>query len=192
MIVEMEALEHSGTWQLVPLPLGKKTVGCRWVYVIKVGPNGEVDHLKARLVAKGYTQIYGVDYGDTFSPMTKITTIQLFCAMAAISHWPLHQLDIKKAFLHGELDEEIYMEHPLEFVAQGESGLVCKLRWSLYRLKQSPRTWFEKFSYVQSFALKQNEACHSIFYCHTSPGKCVYLVYVDDIVITGNDNAKIS
>nr|KYP55651.1 Retrovirus-related Pol polyprotein from transposon TNT 1-94 [Cajanus cajan] len=114
--------------------------------------------------------------------------------MAAIRHWPLHQLDIKNAFLHGELEEEIYMEQPPGFVAQGESGLVCRLRRSLYGLKQSPRAWFGKFSHVvQNFGLKRSEADHSVFYCHTSPGRCVYLiVYVDDIVITGNDATTIS
>jgi len=96
MIVEMQALENNGTWELVSLPPGKKTVGCWWVYVVKVRPNGEVDWLKARLVAKGYTQIYGLHYCDTFSPLARITIVQLFLAMAAIRHWPLYQLDIKK------------------------------------------------------------------------------------------------
>ncbi|XP_020225515.1 uncharacterized protein LOC109807409 [Cajanus cajan] len=123
MIVAMQALEHSGTWELVPLPPGKQPVGCRWVYAIKVGPDSTVDQLKARLVAKGYTQIYGLDYGDTFSPIAKIPIVCLFLTMATIRHWPLHQLDIKNAFLRGELDEEIYMEQPLGFVAQGESSL---------------------------------------------------------------------
>ena len=117
----------------------------------------------------------------------------MFLAMAVMRHWPLHQLDIKNAFLHGDLEEEIYMEQPPGFVAQGEYGLVCKLRRSLYGLKQSPRAWFGKFSHiVQLFGLKRSEADHSVFYCQSSPGKYVYLiVYVDDIVITGNDATKI-
>ncbi|RDX62578.1 Copia protein, partial [Mucuna pruriens] len=140
MIVEMQALEQSGTWELVSLPLGKKVVGCRWVFVIKVAPNNTVDCLKARLVAKGYTQVYGLDYGDTFSPVAKITTIRLLLAMAAIRHWPLHQLDIKNAFLHGDLDEEIYME-----------------------------AWFGKFSQVvQNFGMTRSEVDHSVCYCHSS------------------------
>ncbi|RVX07368.1 Retrovirus-related Pol polyprotein from transposon TNT 1-94 [Vitis vinifera] len=126
MVDEMTALHSNGTWDLVSLPLGKSTVGCCWVYTVKVGPDGQVDRLKARLVAKGYTEIYGCDYGDTFSPVAKIASVRLFLSMAAMCHWPLYQLDIKNAFLHGELLEEVYMEQPLGFVAQGEFGLVCK------------------------------------------------------------------
>ncbi|WVZ18219.1 hypothetical protein V8G54_005541 [Vigna mungo] len=194
MIVEMQTFDHSNTWELVPLPPGKKAVGCRWVYVVKVGPDGEIDWLKARLVAKGYTQVYALDYCDTFSPVAKMTTIRLFFAMAAFRHWPLHQLDINNAFLHGDLEEEVYMEQPPGFVAQGESGMVCKLHRSLYGLQQSPRAWFGKFSsIVQKFGLKCSEADHSVFYRHSSLGKCVYLiVYVDYIVITGNDVVGVS
>jgi len=117
MIAEIQALEHNHTWELMPLLPGKKAVGCRWVYAVKVGSDGQVDRLKARLVAKGYTQIYGLDYCDTFSLVAKMTAIRLFFAMAAIHHWPLHQLDIKNAFLHGNLEEEVYMEQPPGFVA---------------------------------------------------------------------------
>ena len=193
MVDEMTALHSNGTWDLVSLPLGKSTVGCRWVYTVKVGPDGQVDHLKARLVAKGYTQIYGCDYGDTFSPIAKIASVRLFLSMAAMCHWPLYQLDIKNAFLHGELLEEVYMEQPPGFVAQGESGLVCKLRRSLYGLKQFPRAWFGRFSsVVQEFGMLRSEADHSVFYHHNSSSQCIYLVvYVDDIVITGNDQEGI-
>ena len=107
-----------------------------------------VDRLKARLVAKGYTQIYGSDYDDTFSPVAKIAFFRLLLSMVAMCSWPLYQLDIKNAFLHGDLSEEFYMEQPPSFVAQWESGLVCRLRRSLYGLKQSPRAWFGRFSSI--------------------------------------------
>ena len=109
--------------------------------------------------------------------------------MVVMRSWPLFQLDIKNVFLHGDPAEEVYMEQPPSFVGQGESGLVCKLRRSLYGLKQSPRAWFSRFSsVVQVFGMIRSIADHSIFYHHTSAGYCIYLiVYVDDIVITGND-----
>ncbi|RVX18130.1 Retrovirus-related Pol polyprotein from transposon RE2 [Vitis vinifera] len=158
MVDEMAALHSNGTWDLVVLPSGKSTVGCRWVYAVKVGPDGQVDRLKARLVAKGYTQVYGSDYGDTFSPVAKIASVRLLLSMAAMCSWPLYQLDIKNAFLHGDLAEEVYMEQPPGFVAQGESGLVCRLRRSLYGLKQSPRAWFSRFSsVVQEFGMLRNQ-----------------------------------
>ncbi|RVX23666.1 Retrovirus-related Pol polyprotein from transposon RE2 [Vitis vinifera] len=138
---------------------GKSTVGCRWVYAVKVGPDGQ------------------------------IASVRLLLSMAAMCSWPLYQLDIKNAFLHGDLAEEVYMEQPPGFVAQGESGLVCRLRRSLYGLKQSPRAWFSRFSsVVQEFGMLRSTADHSVFYHHNSLGQCIYLVvYVDDIVITGSD-----
>ena len=142
MIKEMIALHDNDSWELVPLPQGKSAVGRRWVYIVKVGPNGAIDRLKARLVPERYTQIYELDYGNTFSLVAKSASVRLLISFAAMHHWMLHQLDIKNAFLHGELAEEVYMEQPPGFVAQGESGLVCHQRWSLYGLKQSPRAWF--------------------------------------------------
>ncbi|RVW22259.1 Retrovirus-related Pol polyprotein from transposon TNT 1-94 [Vitis vinifera] len=188
MVDEMAALHSNGTWDLVVLPSGKSTVGCRWVYAVKVGPDGQVDRLKARLVAKGYTQ-FMVLIMVTHSPCCQDCFCPLLLSMAAMCSWPLYQLDIKNAFLHGDLAEEVYMEQPPGFVAQGESGLVCRLRRSLYGLKQSPRAWFSRFSsVVQEFGMLRSTADHSVFYHHNSLGQCIYLVvYVDDIVITGSD-----
>ena len=92
------------------------------MYAIKVGPNGEVDRLKAQLVAKGYTQIYGLDYGNTFSPVAKLTMVSVFLVMAVICHWPLHQLDIKNAFVHGDLEEEITWSNLLQLSLKGNMG----------------------------------------------------------------------
>ena len=186
---EMSALRCNHTWDLVPCPSGKRPVGCRWVYTVKANPDGTLDRLKARLVAKGYFQIYGVDFSETFSPVAKLSSVRIIISLAATFHWPLYQLDVKNAFLHGDLTDEVYMEQPPGFVAQGESSqLVCKLKKSLYGLKQSPRAWFGRFSLVVTkFGLHRCGVDHSVFYKLSKHGKIWLLVYVDDIIITGDD-----
>ncbi|KAJ9547159.1 LOW QUALITY PROTEIN: hypothetical protein OSB04_019702 [Centaurea solstitialis] len=173
----------------IPLPTKKSKVGCYWIFTPKVGPDGKLARLKDCLVAKGYTQIFGLDYGDTFSLVAKMTSIRLLLSVAVMQDWPRYQLDIKNSFLHGDLQEEVYMEQPPGFVAQGESGLVYKLRKSFYGLKQSPRAWFGRFNaVVKEFGMCQSIANHSVFY-RLSGIRCTYLiVYVDDIIIIGNDH----
>lgn len=145
---EMAALYKNNTWELTFLPPSKHLVGCRWVYAVKYHPNGTIERLKARLVAKGYTQTFSVDYFETFFPVARLSSVRILLSIAVIQGWPLFQLDIKNAFLHGDLLEEVYMEQPPGYVAQGESRMVCKLKKAIYGLKQSPRAWFDKFSAV--------------------------------------------
>ena len=125
---------------------GKKTVGCKWVYIVKQRADGSVERYKAWLVAKGYTQTYGLDYEETFALVAKMNSIRILLSLATNLDWPLHQFDVKNTFLHGDLEEEVYMDILPGFEDSKTEGKVCRLKKSLYGLKQSPRAWFEKFT----------------------------------------------
>ncbi|KAJ9538575.1 hypothetical protein OSB04_031308 [Centaurea solstitialis] len=206
MIEEMNTLKHNNTWTLVELPANKKIIGCKWVFTVKVNPDGSVACFKARLVAKGYAQTYGVDYSETFSLVAKEPvkivcetfgigsvlgdlgfvfplrvcslrfptepSIRMFISLATTYGWVLHQLDVKNAFLHGDLHEKVYMKQPPGFVAQGESGRVCKLL-------------------VTEFGLRRSAYDHSVFFASSSSGCILSVVYVDDIMIIGSDDTGI-
>ena len=115
---------ENDTWEHVPLPKGRKLVRCKWVYRTKYGLDGIVDKHKYHLVAKGFSQVEGIDYTETFSPVAKINSVRLVLSLAASFKWEVHQMDIKSAFLHGDLHEGIYMEQPIDFI-QTDSSLVC-------------------------------------------------------------------
>jgi hypothetical protein len=162
------------------------------VYIVKQTPEGKIDRYKARLVAKGYSQTYGIDYDETFAPVAKMSTVRMLVSCAANFNWPLHQLDVKNAFLHGDLQEEVYMEIPPGFATSQAAGKVFKLKKSLYGLKKSPRAWFDRFRLaVCGMGYKQCNGDHTVFYRHSKTRITILAVYVDDIVITGDDAEEI-
>nr|KAJ0195950.1 hypothetical protein LSAT_V11C700347840 [Lactuca sativa] len=183
---EMEALYRNSTWEIVGLPKGRKAIGCRWIYKIKYKSNGEIERYKARLVAKGYSQREGIDYEETFSPVAKIVTVRV-CLTLAIHHaWPLYQLDINNAFLYGDPSENVYMQLPEGYHSKKDNR-VCRLIKSLYGLKQAPRKWNEKrSSSLSSFGFEQSINDYSLFVKKVKHVIVILLVYVDDIIITGN------
>ena len=112
---EIHALENNGTWIMEPLPVGKRAIGCKWVFKIKYQADGTVERYKARLVILGNKQVEGIDYKEMFAPVAKLVTVRTFLAVAAARKWELHQMDVHNAFLHGDLNEEVYMCMPLGF-----------------------------------------------------------------------------
>eukprot|EP01018_Ginkgo_biloba_P031117 Gb_21340 [translate_table: standard] len=191
---EMNALEKNKTWDLVELPKDKKVVSCKWVYKLKKGANDKVQKYKARLVAKGYSQKEGIDFHEIFSPIVKLVSIRVVLALVALLDLELEQLDVKTTFLHGDLDEEIYMEQPEGFIQDRKRRFVCKLKKSLYGLKQSPRQWYKKFdSFMVSQNFTRSEYDHCVYFKKLENDVFIILVlYVDDMLVASKSTIEIN
>ena len=186
-------MEQNEVWDVVDLPEGFKIVGCKWVFKTKRDCNGNIERHKARLVAKGFTQKEGVDYKETFSPVSKKDSLRIIMALVAHFDLELHQMDVKTVFLNGNLDEEVYMDQPEGFLIKGKEHMVCKLKKSIYGLKQASRQWYLKFNdTITSFGFKENTVDRCI-YLKVSGSKFIFLIlYVDDILLASNDLGLLS
>ena len=189
---EMKSLKENEVWELVELPKDRKMVGCKWVYKLKCGPDGLIERYKARLVAQGFSQKYRTDYDETFCPVVRLESLRTMISLAVQHGLKLHQVDVTTAFLNGKLEEEVYMRQPEGFVAKGQERLVCKLKKSIYGLKQSPRCWnavlddqLKDMGFVQS----ASDPC-----VYKDSGGEMFLigVYVDDIILAGKNDKKIN
>lgn len=187
MATEVDALEINKTWDLCDLPPNKTALGSQWVYKTKFNSDGSVERYKARLVSLGNNQVEGEDYTETFAPLVKMTTVRTLLRLVAANQWEMYQMDVHNAFLHSDLDEEVYMKLPLGF-RHSHPDKVCRLRKSLYGLKQAPRCWFKKLSdSLLKFGFVQSYDDYSLFsYTHKDIELRV-LIYVDDLLICGND-----
>ena len=181
---ELWAIQKNETWDLVDSLEGKNVIGLKWVYRTKYNADGTIQKHKARLVAKGYAQQLGVDFEETFSHVACFETVRVFLALAAQPGQPIHQFDVKSAFLNGELEEEVYVAQPEGFIIGGKEDKVYRLRKALYGLKQAPRAWYSKIdSYFQEsgFERSQNEPTLYVKRRGNSDFLIVCL-YVDDII----------
>ena len=183
---ELKSLEENNTWKLVTLPPGHKTVSSKWVFAKKTDGNGNLVRYKARLVARGYSQREGIDYEEVFAPVAKYTTLRFLLALAVQMDLKILQLDVKSAFLNGELQEEIYLKQPEGF--SNDSGRVYKLLKALYGLKQAARAWYQTMDNCLRSIKAQPSSGDQSLYIIKDRGNTVYiLVYVDDILMFGKD-----
>jgi hypothetical protein len=196
---ELNSLIKNKTWTVTNLPKGRNAISCKWVFKQKVNEMGEIVRFKARLVARGFSQVYGVDYLDTFAPVAKLSAIRILLAIATVEDLEIHQMDVVTAFLIPELEEEIYMEIPEGYLNAKDAGpsqilegeKVCKLQKGLYGLKQSARLWNLRFrQHLMSLGFKQS-VCDSCVYINEQTG-IILAIWVDDLIVIGNDIALIN
>ncbi|GJR25787.1 retrovirus-related pol polyprotein from transposon RE1 [Tanacetum coccineum] len=189
---ELQALESNFTWELTTLRASKIPIGSKWVFRIKFKAYGNIERFKARVVAKSFIQKEGIDYKETFAPMAKMVSVRALLAVATTKDWFIERLDINNAFLHGDLYEEVYMTIPQGYHHTVPPNTVCRLKKSLYGLKQANRQWFNKLTtFLLSLGFLQSYADTSLF--TSTKGTCflALLIYMDDILLTGNDKQMI-
>ncbi|CAL1375783.1 unnamed protein product [Linum trigynum] len=193
MDAEISMIEKNKTWELVDQPEDKPVIGLKWIYKIKFNEDGTIQKYKARLVAKGYSQQPGIDFHETYAPVARMETIRTVLALAAQLELPVYQLDVKSAFLNGELEEEVYVEQPRGYEKKGEEDKVYRLRKALYGLKQAPRAWNSRIDrYFQQNEFQRSPSEASL-YIKKGEGKDFLMVclYVDDLIYTGTSQRMI-
>jgi transposase InsO family protein len=181
---EYESLMKNDTWTLEERPKDQKVLKCRWVFVVKYDENGNVERFKARLVIKGFEETFGIDYDEIFSPVLRFETLRFLLTYGAVENYEIHQMDVKTAFLNGEIDKLIFMEQPEYYVKRNQEHLVCRLKKSLYGLKQAPRIWnklLTKSLKTEGFEQLQSDNC--VFVRHVTNGIEIIAIYVDDMTI---------
>ncbi|GJT41272.1 ribonuclease H-like domain, reverse transcriptase, RNA-dependent DNA polymerase [Tanacetum coccineum] len=192
MKVELDSINRNNTWELTTLPKGHKAIGLKWVFKTKKDANGNIIKHKARLVAKGYIQQHGIDFEEVFAPVARMETIRLLLAIAANNKWEVHHLDVKSAFLHGDLKEEVYVTQPEGFVKRQDNGKVYRLIKALYGLRQAPRAWNIKLDNTLKSLDFKKCALEQAIYTKTSKDSTLLIgVYVDDLIITGTPKKEI-
>jgi hypothetical protein len=193
MMDELKAIKVNHTWSLTELPQDRRAIGLKWVNKVKKDECGAVARYKARLVVKGYVQRRGVDYDEVFALVALMEAIRLLIALAAHEGWPIHHMDVKSAFLNGELMAEVFVQHPLGFELHGDEHKVFKLHKALYGLHQAPRAWNQKLdSTLLSMGFIKCPSDHSTYCKGKGKERLMVGVYMNDLVITGSNNSLIS
>jgi hypothetical protein len=189
---EIDFVKRNQTWELADLPQGHRAITMKWVYKLKRNETGEIIKHKARLVVRGFVQQEGIDFDEVFDPIACMESVSVLLALAAQEGWQVHHMDVKSAFLNGDLKEEVYIRQPAGFIIAGKEGNVLRLRRALYDLRQAPRAWNSKLDdTLKKMDFVQSEHEHAMY--RRSHGDDIQLVgvYVDDLVITGSSLAAV-
>ncbi|KAI3498732.1 hypothetical protein L1887_09191 [Cichorium endivia] len=189
---ELESVEKNNTWKLTILPKGRKPIGLKWVYKLKKDAEGKIVKHKARIVAKGYVQQKGVDFDDAFAPVARLETVRLLLSLAANEGWKVHHLDVKSAFLNGELNEEVYVCQPDGFVVAGKEHMVYRLNKALYGLRQAPRAWNVRLDKtLKQLGFQRCPQEHAVYKRKKPNSLLIVGVYVDDLIVTGTSEQEV-
>jgi 2-hydroxychromene-2-carboxylate isomerase len=189
---ELASLKKNQAWELTEIPPSRNIIQNRWVFKLKRDSSGGVQRFKARLVAKGYTQRAGIDYKETYSPVVRYDSLRAVLAIAAALDLEIAQLDVKTAFLYGDLNEELYMSQPTGFIKKGEEKLLCRLKRSLYGLKQSSRSWNSKFNeFITMYGLKPSVADPCVYSLNSDGVIIIMAIWVDDGLVCSNHHSKL-
>jgi hypothetical protein len=190
---ELQSIQNNNTLYYTTLPKGQRAIGLKWVFKVKRDPEGNIVKHKARLVAKGYAQKHGVDYEEVFAPVARLETVRLILALAAQGRWEVHHMDVKSAFLNGDLQEEVYVQQPPGFVNPRQTGKVLKLSKALYGLKQAPRAWNSKLDHeLVKLGFYRSEEEHAVYKRGSGDSLLLIGVYVDDLIVCGPDKSNIA
>jgi transposase InsO family protein len=184
---ELAALKAAGTWKVVERPMNRNVVDSKWVFRVKKNAGGEIEKWKARLVARGFSQVYGVDYFETFAPVARLASIRSILAIAARNGWPIDMFDFNSAFLNGELDanEEIFMEQPPDYETAERRTHVCQLLKTIYGLKQAGRRWYETLCRgLEEIGFVRCQTDPAVFSLRSGTNLAVLAIHVDDSTFT--------
>jgi hypothetical protein len=193
MKAEMDAVEKNRTWEVADLPHGHRAVTLKWVYKLKMDEVDAIIKHKARLVARGFLQRQEIDFDDAFTPVAWIESVRLLLALAVQEGWRVHHMDVKLAFLDGDLKEEVYVHQPPGFAIPDKEGKVWRLRKTLYGLRQAPRAWNAKLdSTLWRMGFEQSPHEAAVYRRGNGGNVLLVSIYVDDLVITSTKDAEVA
>jgi hypothetical protein len=192
-MMEYQSIMKNDVWDIVMGLEGRFVVTSKWIYKNKHAADGSIEKYKARLVTREFSQKEGVDYEETFAPVTRYTSIRAVISLALVMGWRIHQMDVKKTFLNGVIEEEVYIEQPRGFEVHGKESHVCRLKKVLYKLKHAPRAWYSRIDeYLQSMGFTKSEVNPNLYLIQVGEDPLILVLYVDDLFLTGAEKLLVS